>query len=59
MVLFERSLPTWPSADRLETEGSLYHRLKNVTTECFRADAQWWSKVSAFAVVTLGILAIL
>jgi hypothetical protein len=52
-MLFERLLPQWPAPGLLETEGSFFHKAKNVTTECFRRDAQWWSKASAFAVLVL------
>lgn len=58
-MLFERALPNMPADERLDTEGSLYHWLKNLSTECYRADPQWWSKASAFAVLVLTILAIL
>lgn len=29
-----------------------YHNLKNLWTELFRCDAQWWSKFTGFAMVT-------
>lgn len=58
-MLFERALPIMPDPARLETEGSAYHRLKNITTECFRADAQWWSKASCFTVLILLAIGIL
>lgn len=58
-MLFERAVPKMPPDERLLTEGSSYHWAKNLTTECYRADPQWWSKASAFAVLTLAILTII
>jgi hypothetical protein len=54
-MLFERALPNMPDDLRLVTEGSSYHWLKNLTTECYRADAQWWSKASCFAFLTSAV----
>ena len=54
-MLFERSLPKMPADERLLTEGSSFHWAKNLSTECYRADPQWWSKASAFAVLALSI----
>ena len=54
-MLFERVLPNMPSPDTLQTAGSWYHRAKNVTTECFRRDAQWWYKASCFMILLLTI----
>lgn len=59
MLAFERWRPnavkvpadTWP---RIAEPGRWFHDMKNLTTELFRADAQWWSKASAFAAL-LGI----
>ncbi|RJP54326.1 MAG: hypothetical protein C4583_03110 [Anaerolineaceae bacterium] len=55
LMLFERALPNLPDDERLVTEGNSLHWLKNLSTECYRADAQWWSKASAFAVLVLLI----
>lgn len=51
----EQWLPTPPTAEALilETPGSWFHRMKNILTEWFRADPEWWSKFSAFAILTL------
>jgi hypothetical protein len=57
-MLFERALPKMPPDGRLVTFGSSFHWAKNLTTECYRADPQWWSKASAFAVLSLAILSI-
>jgi hypothetical protein len=56
-MLFERAVPKMPADERLLVEGSSFHWAKNLTTECYRADPQWWSKSSAFAVLALTILA--
>jgi hypothetical protein len=58
-MLFERAVPKMPPDARLITEGSSFHWAKNLTTECYRADPQWWSKCSAFAVLSLAILSII
>lgn len=56
-MLFERLLPKWPDAARLDVTGSKYHWLKNLTTECYRCDPQWWSKASsAFCLVCGAVL---
>lgn len=57
-MLFERAVPKMPADERLLTEGSNFHWLKNLTTECYRADPQWWSKASAFAVLVLATLSV-
>lgn len=43
---------------RIDALGRLYHDLKNVMTELFRCDAQWWAKVSGFTIWVLLIWAI-
>jgi hypothetical protein len=58
MVLFERGLPNLPPADRTEHEVGWYHSAKNYTTECLRADAQWWSKCLCFMVLVLAVVAL-
>ena len=56
-MLFERAFPRWPSSEALIrgmprlTWRTAYHHLKNITTECVRADAQWWSKFFCFALL--------
>ena len=49
----EQWLPKPPTAEALapETPGSWFHGMKNVTTEWFRADPEWWSKFCAFVIV--------
>lgn len=57
-MLFERALPIWPTAEKL-AEGMEpsdwykrpYHFLKNITSECVRADAQYWAKLFCFVVL--------
>lgn len=39
--------------------GKVVHDLKNLTTELFRADAQYFSKAACFAVLILSVLACL
>lgn len=58
-MLFERAIPKMPPDERLLTEGNSFHWAKNLTTECYRADPQWWSKASAFAVLSLAILTLI
>jgi hypothetical protein len=41
--------------ERIETAGRWYHDHKNLLTEAFRCDAQWWSKFTIFAIGTLLI----
>lgn len=38
---------------RIEALGRLYHDLKNLMTELFRCDAQWWAKETLFLVWVL------
>lgn len=58
-MLLERLQPRWPSSEDLLKNMPAgaeftqpYHYLKNITTECVRADAQWWSKCLAFISIT-------
>ncbi len=56
MVIYERRLPHLDRmADAWERlgdgQGSIFHDLKNLSTEAVRSDAQWWSKALWFAVV--------
>lgn len=56
-MLFERALPRPPDPDKIKwEEGSLYHNLKNQTTEYVRADAQYWSKLLWFIIFTEGVV---
>lgn len=41
--------------DRIEAAGRWYHDHKNLLTEAFRCDAQWWSKFTVQAIGTLVI----
>lgn len=43
---------------RIEELGRLYHDLKNLMTELFRCDPQWWAKVSGFVIWVLLIWAV-
>lgn len=59
MLVGRRYLPELPSADRVAWEpGSIFHNLKNVTTEMYRADPMWWSKGSCFVIAVLTIVVI-
>lgn len=44
---------------RIEVLGRLYHDLKNLMTELFRCDAQWWAKETLFVVWVLLIWAVI
>lgn len=56
-MLFERALPYLPPAQKLkwDDDRSAFHNLKNISTEFFRADPQWWSKCVSFCVLVLLI----
>ena len=49
-MLTERLLPVPPTIDRVawQDQETVYHNLKNFTTETLRADCQWWSKCLSF-----------
>jgi hypothetical protein len=42
-----------------EIVGRLYHDLKNLMTELFRCDAQWWAKETLFVVWVLLIATVI
>jgi hypothetical protein len=57
----EQWLPARPDPAALVPEhpGSWFHFLKNVTTECVRADPEWWSKFFCFLTVLEFLLIVL
>lgn len=60
MVIVDRTFPRMPDPAKVGWEtGSLFHNLKNVSSEMFRADSEWWSKCSCFAALLLAVLLIL
>jgi hypothetical protein len=65
LLLLERLLPDTSCAAVsdawlriFEIAGRLYHDLKNLMTELFRCDAQWWAKETLFVVWVLLIWAV-
>jgi hypothetical protein len=58
MLFGPEAKPQWPSREALERGmgpddwyRKPFHWLKNITTECVRADAEWWSKFLCFSAV--------
>jgi hypothetical protein len=58
---------TWPDVacpavvdawQRIDAPGRLYHDLKNLGTELFRCDSQWWFKFSGFMWVSEAVVII-
>lgn len=60
---------TWPATacvavvdawERIALAGRLFHDLKNLLTELFRCDPQWWAKLASFVwtVETIVILSL-
>jgi hypothetical protein len=66
MLFGKERFPKWPTREALEKGmhpsdwyGRPYHYLKNITTECVRADSEWWSKFLCFTILVLVLLAVL
>jgi len=52
MIIGGEHFPHYPTEKDFDeiSEGSFYHKAKGFWAEWFRADGEWWSKFSRFAI---------
>jgi hypothetical protein len=49
-MLPKEPLPHWPRPDKWESDGNYYHHAKGFWASLYRADAEYWSKLSRFII---------